>query len=404
MSGKNELVSVARRLFGTRTEADVYNVAVRSLFRHTEADECALATLEDDGLVSRASMTSGLIDVSEGPLADNFGLIEQAHREDETVVVADLAACPQGWQFHHGASNSQFASEEIKPYRSLLCVPLEQDGTLVATADQSGAFDRETRETAERIASLVEEALKQLSEPSKPPETSSHDRLEKAASTLNHEMMSKLMIANSRLEAARADPDPEHFDHVADVHDRIESFVEDMARYLRAGRRIPDPEPTDLRTAAERAWSVVETPGMELQLPEPLEVVADEEMVIELFENLFQNAAEHGFSDDQVVSDTEPTVRVGRIETGGGFYIEDNGQGIGFEDSDSAFEAGVTTAARGSGQGLSICRDIAEVHDWEIDITDREAPGVRVAITGVEFVGDSRDRSSETVSTSGFSH
>jgi GAF domain-containing protein len=173
----DELLAVARRLFGTRTERDVYEVAVDSLVRLTDADECAVAARENGDLVSQVSVTTGLIDAPEGPLADEFGLIEQAHRERETVIVADLMDSSWGWQFHESDPDTLSAADGRAPYRSLLCVPLESGGMLVATADCPGAFDRQTRQTAEGIGSLVEDAVEKFPEPA-PAATSDPDHLE----------------------------------------------------------------------------------------------------------------------------------------------------------------------------------------------------------------------------------
>jgi signal transduction histidine kinase len=399
MADKDELLSVARRLFGAQTERDVYEVAVRSLFGLTDADECALAVSEDGELVSRASVTPGLIDAPEGPLADEFGLIERAYRKDETLVVADPIDGPWDWEFHDPNPDISPVSEGTVPYRSLLCTPLEPGGILVATADRPGEFDRETRQTAEGIRSLVEDALERL--PTEPETaTADPDNLETAVSTLTHEMMDKLMIANNQLEAARENPKPEHFDRVADVHNRIETFVEDMAQYLRTGERIPEPKRVDIGAVAERAWQLVETPGIELESPDHLDIVADEGMITDLFENLFRNCAEHGFGDDKPKPGSRRVVRVGRLGAGKGFYVEDNGRGIDPDYSESVFESGVTTAADGSGLGLSICEDVATAHGWDIDTAEGDDGGARFEVTGVEFVGGNRERPCEPMAAS----
>jgi len=383
VSDGDALLPVARRLLGAGTAPEARDVVVRALFERTDADECAFAVLEDGTPVSRASVTTGLIDAPEGPLADEFGLIERSHAVGEPLVVADLLDVRRDRRARDpdiGAADS----EGPVPYRSILCVPLEQ-GVLVATADRPGAFDRGTRRTAEGIASLAEDALAGLRPPAAsgpPPEP-----LERAVSTLTHEMMDKLMIANSRLEAARESPDPERFDELAAVHDRIEAFTEEVARYIRTGERVPDRERIDLEAAAERAWRLVEAPDVELRCPDRPEIIADGEMLSELLENLFRNCAEHGFPDDRSGAGTK-VVRVGRLGARAGFYVEDNGQGIDPKQGASVFDPGTTTAADGSGHGLCICRGVASAHGWAIDATDAADGGARFEITGVEFAAD----------------
>jgi len=68
-----------------------------------------------------------------------------------------------------------------------------------------------------------------------------------------------------------------------------------------------------------------------------------------------------------------------------GFYIEDEGPGILADERDDVFDAGYSTTNEGTGFGLSIVKQIADAHGWEIRVTDRPDGGARFEITGVEF-------------------
>jgi signal transduction histidine kinase len=48
------------------------------------------------------------------------------------------------------------------------------------------------------------------------------------------------------------------------------------------------------------------------------------------------------------------------------------------------FESGYSTAANGTGFGLSIVSEIADAHEWDVAVTESEAGGARFEITGVE--------------------
>ncbi len=83
-----------------------------------------------------------------------------------------------------------------------------------------------------------------------------------------------------------------------------------------------------------------------------------------------------------------PSVVVGPIDEGGdgdaggetdvdGFYVADDGPGISPEDRDQVFESGYTTADHGTGFGLTIVEQIADAHDWTIDVTESADGGAR---------------------------
>jgi len=77
------------------------------------------------------------------------------------------------------------------------------------------------------------------------------------------------------------------------------------------------------------------------------------------------------------------TVTVGTIDDG--VYVEDDGPGIPEDDREDVFEAGYSTAADGTGFGLSIVKQIAEAHGWAISVTEGAGGGARFEITGLEF-------------------
>jgi signal transduction histidine kinase len=86
-----------------------------------------------------------------------------------------------------------------------------------------------------------------------------------------------------------------------------------------------------------------------------------------VFENLYKNAIEH--NNDSV------TITVG--DTPSGFYIQDDGTGVGTED---IFEYGVSGSGS-TGLGLSIVQKIVEAHGWEVELDSSYTDGARFVIT-----------------------
>jgi signal transduction histidine kinase len=68
-----------------------------------------------------------------------------------------------------------------------------------------------------------------------------------------------------------------------------------------------------------------------------------------------------------------------------GFFVADDGTGLP-ADHDDLFEPGVSTEPDGTGFGLTIVRDLAEAHGWDVAATESGAGGARFEITGVEII------------------
>jgi len=112
---------------------------------------------------------------------------------------------------------------------------------------------------------------------------------------------------------------------------------------------------------------MVSTGGASLVVETDATISADPQQLSRCFENLFQNAVEHG--GDGV------TVRVGA--TADGFYVADDGPGIDEARREAVFDPGYTTADDGTGFGLTIVKRIADAHGWDVNVTGSDAGGVR---------------------------
>ncbi|MCW8335235.1 sensor histidine kinase, partial [Vibrio paucivorans] len=112
------------------------------------------------------------------------------------------------------------------------------------------------------------------------------------------------------------------------------------------------------------------------------EVVVDRVGIQQVIVNLLTNAAEACAANHSREPECELPASID-LETRygeAGFVIEviDNGTGL---QSDAATEAFVTTKAGGLGLGLTICRDVAEKHQGELQLQNIEPHGCRVTLT-----------------------
>jgi signal transduction histidine kinase len=208
-------------------------------------------------------------------------------------------------------------------------------------------------------------------------------RLEKFANIVSHDLRNPLDVAGSRLELAERDCNSEHLSHVDTALSRMNRIIEDVLWLAREGRDIRSTEPVELETAVDEAWNLVADSSERTELRYATNesrlptICADPSRLSQLLENLLQNAIEHGGDD--------VTVTVGAL--GDGFYIEDDGPGIPEESRDNVFETGYSTSEHGTGFGLSIVKQVAQAHGWDIHVTAGSAGGARFDITNVEFSG-----------------
>jgi PAS domain S-box-containing protein len=205
-----------------------------------------------------------------------------------------------------------------------------------------------------------------------------NDRLKEFTGILAHDLRSPLSVIVSRVQLARETGDEEHLDVLEETSDRMARLVDDLLSVAKQGNVVTDPEATDVEAVVDTAWEGARgaTERATLHYEDIGSVSADADRLIELFENLFQNAIKHG--DGAVI------VRVGPLDHG--FYVADDGPGIPDDTKDDVFDHGFTTDANGSGYGLSIVRTIAGAHGWDVRVTDSETGGARFEITGVEFL------------------
>jgi PAS domain S-box-containing protein len=246
------------------------------------------------------------------------------------------------------------------------------------------------------------------------------DRLERFASIVSHDLRSPLTVANGQLELARDECASDHLDAVQRAHDRMSTLIGDLLALAREGAATPQLETIDLAALARDSWRHTAMGDATLVVETTTSIVADEGQLRRLLENLFRNSAEHGSTGNRTESgdavehgSTSPrsqapedsvehgstgsrsetddsaehgapgvTVVVGALDDG--FYVADDGTGLPAHDPETLLDFGVSTAAGGSGLGLSIVNEVVENHGWNLTLTDGDDGGARFEIRGVE--------------------
>ena len=200
-------------------------------------------------------------------------------------------------------------------------------------------------------------------------------RLESFASMLAHELRNPVNIGQIYSRQLPTDAAPEAIEHVADAFDRIDDMINVMLVLTRGRDAVPEGTVVQLSDVVRTAWDRIEAPEAALRVLSDAEIRADETYLQHLFQNLFENAVEHGGAD--------VTITVGDLSTG--FYVEDDGIGIPPAERESVFEAGFTTTSGqgGTGLGLAFVRELADAYEWTYAVAESDAGGARFEFTDV---------------------
>ena len=198
-----------------------------------------------------------------------------------------------------------------------------------------------------------------------------NERLENFASIVSHDLRNPLTVAEGSITLAEETGELEHLVRARNAIDRASALIDDLLVLARAGDTVDSPSSVDFRSIVAESWETIPTEEMTLEVTTERTVQADATRLQQLLENLLRNAVTHGGA----------TVTVGDLPDG--FYVEDDGPGIPPESRDDVFEYGYTTADEGTGFGLAIVQEIADAHDWRVQITEGTAGGARFEFTGV---------------------
>ncbi len=279
--------------------------------------------------------------------------------------------------------------------------PLGHHGAL-GVVDTGEAIDESTGELAEVFAANVRTALDSAAR--KERLTNQNERLEEFASIVSHDLRNPLSVAQGYLELLEADP--EIVGEIEAALGRIDRMSDDLLTLARDGDIVGEVGPESIADAAALAWDTIDTDEASLVVEDGVgRIEADRDRLLELLENLFSNAVEHGSTnpasqaqqdavehsstspDSQVRQDAarhdqantgNVNVTVGALDDG--FYVADDGPGIPDDEKEDVFDRGYTTHQDGTGFGLRIVEVVANAHGWDVELVDSESGGARFEI------------------------
>lgn len=200
--------------------------------------------------------------------------------------------------------------------------------------------------------------------------------LERFTYTVSHDLKSPLItikgflgLLERDLAAAEQDLIQKDMKRIGEAADRMASLLEDLLELSRVGRVVKPPGYCSMEEVVRRALGNVSGRLAERDVeigirPDMGDVYGDTSRLVEVFQNLIDNAVKYMGDQEQ------PRIEIGRTQRDGEtvYYVADNGIGIEPRYRETVFELFNKLEARseGTGIGLALVKRIVEVHGGRI--------------------------------------
>lgn len=202
------------------------------------------------------------------------------------------------------------------------------------------------------------------------------------AASIAHELRNSLgAVRNAAYLLQRRMPErvprgKTYLDMIVKEVDSSERIIGDLLEMSRG--KEPLKEPLILEIVLQKASSYLqEYPKIVWEYalsPESLEVWGDFVQLCQVFSNLFLNAAQAMAGQGTI---RVSTMREAEYDC---IFVSDNGPGVIVEQSEQFFEPLFTTKAKGTGLGLTLCRQIIERHGGTITFSESAQQGATVCV------------------------
>lgn len=285
--------------------------------------------------------------------------------------------------------------------RSVLAVPIKLEkeviGVLNAESDQKDGFDKRDKRLMEILASHVAVAIKELQEKKRRISLQQLDQLRnRFLAMAAHEINTPLTPIKTGLEmlykgyeGSLTKKQTKRVGRILESVDRLIRLVEDFRRIskLHTGRislkKREHALAKSIKKVLKKYEDIINRKEIQLhkRLEKPLIAKFDEDRIIQVLQNLIENAIDY----------TKDTIWIRGREEGNQVFVtvKDNGVGVPEEKQDKIFEPFYRVEEErgrgdrkfgGTGLGLHICKQIISAHDGNIQIHSKPGKGTTFTV------------------------
>ena len=205
--------------------------------------------------------------------------------------------------------------------------------------------------------------------------------LKKVIRIIGHEVNNSLGPISSLTQSAKMIlKRPEHLPKLENILQTVEERATHLSAFLGGYSqlaKIPQPRPVIVPWKAFLDGLRVLFPDVQIGPPPDAPGHFDPTQIQQVIINLVKNAREAGGP----IGEVRIAVERPAADAGGGFRIAvlDRGSGMSEEALQSALLPFYTTKPKGSGLGLTLCREIVELHRGRLRLARREGGGMEIS-------------------------
>lgn len=210
--------------------------------------------------------------------------------------------------------------------------------------------------------------------------TSQRDELTSFAHMMAHDLRNSLLSIEGYADALQINFEAAYAERIRRLAKNMNEILQRSLALADAGLIIDQTTEVDLNEIVQEAAETIIPDDVEFistngELPR---VSGDREKLLQIVQNLFENAVTHG---------APQKIRISRRDSMGNInlLISNDGKAIPPELSSKIFNQGFSTkSAKKGGLGLAIVRRIIEAHGWEIHLENNDPPTFRITIPADE--------------------
>lgn len=204
------------------------------------------------------------------------------------------------------------------------------------------------------------------------------EELSRFANVMAHDLRSSIHIIEGLASCLQEEHNPEYAKDIIEAAEKIESLLSKSVTLADAGSVIGSKTLIDVGELIKEVATTTLPDNVKLKQDIIPFVRCDKDKMMQVFQNILQNAHEHGQASQIEVSSSKD-------DTNLVIMLRNDGLPIPLENRDRIFNSEFTTK-EGGGLGLSIVKRIVEAHGWTVSLEVEPQTMFKILIPSSDLV------------------